>query len=66
MMFYYVAFKALEAAGHTVTPTDIPGLYDVEGVGTDLTLGQLVDVAQQRGLTWLPPINHPVINHTVS
>ncbi|MCE7028493.1 hypothetical protein [Jiella avicenniae] len=39
----------LAGAGYIVTPADggVPGLFDVRGVGRDLTMGQIRDVARQ-------------------
>lgn len=53
-MFTYVAFKMLEAAGHRVSPTDIPGLWNVEGIANDVTLNQLRQLAEQHGQPWAP------------
>lgn len=56
-MFNYVAFKMLEAAGYSITPADgIPGLWNIEGLARDVTLGQMRDLAERHGQPWAPPI----------
>lgn len=57
-MFTVVAFRMLEAAGYTVTPTNIPGLWDIEGLARDVTLGQLRQLAEKHGKPWAPVILH--------
>jgi hypothetical protein len=45
-----LAISSLEQAGYPVTPADrVPGLYDVDGLGRDLTLGQLWSLSQRYG-----------------
>lgn len=61
-MFTIVAMKMLEAAGYQVTPTDIPGLWDVQGLANDVTLGQLRQLAEQHGKPWERAIIGPTIN----
>lgn len=52
-MFTVIAAKMLNDAGHHVSPADgIPGPWNVEGIGRDLTTGQLCDVARQHGRPW--------------
>lgn len=49
-MYTIIAVRMLEAAGHKVTPADgVPGLYDVEGLARDVTLGQLRQLAAEHG-----------------
>ena len=54
------ASAALERAGYVVALADgapiapgVPALYDVEGLGRDLTEGQLVNLAHRHG-RWRP------------
>jgi hypothetical protein len=49
-----IAFRMLEAAGYKVTPTDIPGLWDIEGLARDVTLGQVRQLAGEHGRPWVP------------
>jgi hypothetical protein len=58
MKVHYVTVAAdmLERAGHRVTPAGgVPGLWNVEGIGNDLTTAQLLEVAGKRGM--LPPMH---------
>lgn len=51
-MDYYatIATEALSRAGHAVTAADwVPGLYDIDGIARDVTVGQLFQLAQQHG-----------------
>jgi hypothetical protein len=49
-MYAIVAKKMLEQAGYQVTPADrVPGLWNVEGLARDVTINQLIDLAQQHG-----------------
>lgn len=49
--FLMLAADMLERAGHPVTPVgDIPGLWNVNGIGSDLTTGQVLDVAGRFGV----------------
>jgi len=53
-----VAFQHLKDAGHEVTPADgVPGLWDIAGIARDVTTGQLIAIANERGAT---PIRHPM------
>jgi hypothetical protein len=53
-----VAFRQLKDAGHEVTPADgIPGLWDIAGIARDVTTGQLMAIANERGAT---PIRYPM------
>jgi hypothetical protein len=46
-----IAARRLEEAGHPVTEAEgVPGLFNVAGIAGDVTIGQLVDIAAQRGL----------------
>lgn len=43
-----VAIDRLNHAGYLTTPVgDVPGLYDVLGKGADLTIGQVIDIANR-------------------
>ena len=42
-----LAQRKLDRAGHLVTATDVPGLFDVQGIARDVTVGQLIDIASQ-------------------
>ena len=39
------AASYLTNAGYAVTETETPGLFDVAGIGTDITMNQLMDLA---------------------
>lgn len=43
------AINKLTDAGHVVTAAEgiVPGLYDVAGIGRDLTIRQVIDVASR-------------------
>lgn len=46
------AITYLECRGHKVTradfpPPPLPGLYDVSGIGTDLTIAQVIEAADR-------------------
>jgi len=59
----YVTFSAesLKRAGYEVRPTDIPGLWDIDGLARDVTTGQLHDLARRHGGLVFAPRNvlHP-------
>lgn len=55
--FSTVAKMWLENAGYQVVPTDIPGLFDVPGLGRDLTLCQIRDLAGRHGQPLSPSAN---------
>lgn len=59
MMFAMEAKMRLENAGYRITLADgVPGLFDVEGLGRDLTLGQIRDLAARHG----GPLTLPRLN----
>jgi len=48
--FLELAADVLQRAGHPVTSAEgIGGLWDVAGIGRDLTAGQVLDIARRFG-----------------